>query len=287
MGYKPTFEEFKESAKQGNLIPVYKEILADLDTPVSAYMKIGGEPYSFLLESVEGGDKWARYCFLGCGPSIIIETKGSTVTVRNNGVEQKKNVEGAIPLSVLKEILSQYQPVDMPGLPRFSGGAVGFISYDMVRYFENLPDQTEDDLDIPDSIFVITDTLLIFDNVNQTIKVVSNAHTEGRGLEEVYKETLAKIDALEKKLRQPAPQTSVGTPGASVAGDPRIESNFAKEHFKEAVLKANSFSSCSKSFSKFWSSSSFWPRLRVPAMGRTSTSSPSRRTKTSGDEPTT
>jgi anthranilate synthase component 1 len=216
MGYKPTFEKFKESASQGNLIPVYKEILADLDTPVSAYMKIGGEPYSFLLESVEGGDKWARYCFLGCGPSIIIETKGSTVTVRNNGVEQKKNVEDAIPLSVLKEILSQYQPVDMPGLPRFSGGAVGFISYDMV-------------------------TLLIFDNVNQTIKVVSNAHTEGRDLEEVYKETLAKIDALEKKLRQPAPQTSAGTPGASVAEDPRIESNFAKEHFKEAVLKAKRY----------------------------------------------
>jgi anthranilate synthase component 1 len=112
MGYKPTFEEFKECAGRGNLVPVYKEILADLDTPVSAYMKIGGEPYSFLLESVEGGDKWARYCFLGCGPSIIIETKGSTVTIRNNGVEQKKKVEGAIPLFVLKEILSQYQPVD-------------------------------------------------------------------------------------------------------------------------------------------------------------------------------
>jgi anthranilate synthase component 1 len=241
MGYKPTFEEFKECASRGNLVPVYKEILADLDTPVSAYMKIGGEPYSFLLESVEGGDKWARYCFLGCGPSIIIETKGSTVTVRNNGVEQKQNVGGAAPLSVLKEILSRYQPVDMPGLPRFSGGAVGFISYDMVRYFENLPDQTEDDLDIPDSIFIITDTLLIFDNVNQTIKVVSNAHTEGRDLEEVYKETTAKIDALAKKLRQPVPQTSTGTPGTSVDEDPRIESNFAKEHFKEAVLKAKRY----------------------------------------------
>jgi anthranilate synthase component I len=241
MGYKPTFEEFKECASRGNLIPVYKEILADLDTPVSAYMKIGGEPYSFLLESVEGGDKWARYCFLGCGPSIIIETKGSNVTVRNNGVDQKINVEGAIPLSVLKEILSRYQPVDMPGLPRFSGGAVGFISYDMVRYFENLPDQTEDDLDIPDSIFIITDTLLIFDNVNQTIKVVSNAHTEGCDLEEVYQETLGKIDALEKKLRQPVPQVSVGTPGASADEDPRIESNFAKEHFKEAVLKAKRY----------------------------------------------
>jgi anthranilate synthase component 1 len=240
MPYKPTFEEFKESAKRGNLIPVYKEILADLDTPVSAYMKIGGEPYSFLLESVEGGDKWARYCFLGCGPSTIIETKGSTVTVRNNGVEEKTDVEGAIPLSVLKETLSKYQPVDMPDLPRFSGGAVGFISYDMVRYFENLPDQTEDDLGIPDSIFIITDTLLIFDNVNQTIKVVSNAHTEGRDLQEVYQETISKIDALAKKLRQPVPNMETGTAG-SPEDDPRIESNFAKEHFKEAVLKAKRY----------------------------------------------
>ncbi len=241
MAYKPTFEEFKERAQQGNLIPVYKEILADLDTPVSAYMKIGGEPYSFLLESVEGGDKWARYCFLGCGPSTIIETKGSTVIVRNNGVEEKKNVDGTIPLSVLKEILSQYKPVDTPGLPRFSGGAVGFISYDMVRFFENLPDETEDDLDIPDSIFIITDTLLIFDNVNQTIKIVSNAQTEGRDLAEVYQETTAQIDALEKKLRQPAPHMATGDSTSSVDEDPRIESNFAKEQFKEAVLKAKRY----------------------------------------------
>ena len=241
MAYKPTFEEFKESAKQGNLIPVYKEILADLDTPVSAYMKIGGEPYSFLLESVEGGDKWARYCFLGCNPSIIIETKGLTVTVRNHGVTERKNIDGAVPLSALKDILSRYQPVDTPGLPRFSGGAVGFISYDMVRYFENLPDETEDDLDIPDSVFVITDTLLIFDNVNQTIKVVSNAHTEGRDLEEVYKETIAQIDALEKKLRQPVPNTPDGPTDSPVEEDPRIESNFAKEQFKEAVLKAKRY----------------------------------------------
>ncbi len=241
MGYKPTFEEFKESAKQGNLIPVYKEILADLDTPVSAYMKIGGEPYSFLLESVEGGEKWARYCFLGCGPSIIIETKGPAVIVRNNGVAEKKNIDGNNPLSVLKDILSQYQPVDMPDLPRFSGGAVGFISYDMVRYFENLPDETENDLDIPDSIFVITDTLLIFDNVNQTIKVVSNAHTQDRDLKEVYQETIAKIDALEKKLRQPVPNMSTGDSDSSAEIDPRIESNFAKEHFKEAVLKAKRY----------------------------------------------
>lgn len=241
MAYKPTFEEFKKSAKQGNLIPVYKEILADLDTPVSAYMKIGSEPYSFLLESVEGGDKWARYCFLGCNPSTIIETKGSTVTVRTNGVAEKKNVDDAVPLTVLKDILSRYQPVDTPGLPRFSGGAVGFISYDMVRYFENLPDETEDDLDIPDSVFVITDTLLIFDNVNQTIKVVSNAHTEGRDLEEVYKETTAQIDALEKKLRQPVPNTTDVATDSPVEEDPRIESNFAKEQFKEAVLKAKRY----------------------------------------------
>ncbi|NIP99102.1 MAG: anthranilate synthase component I [Nitrospinaceae bacterium] len=241
MGYKPTFEEFQESARRGNLIPVYKEILADLDTPVSAYMKIGADSYSFLLESVEGGDKWARYCFLGCGPSTIIQSKGSTVTVRTHDRQEKKETGGEIPLTVLKDILSQYQPVEMPDLPRFSGGAVGFISYDMVRYFENLPDQAEDDLQIPDSTFIITDTLLVFDNVTQTIKIVSNAHTTGRDLEEVYKETTEKIDALEKKLRQPTPNSSDGASTSSAVEELRIESNFAREQFKEAVLKAKRY----------------------------------------------
>jgi len=173
---KPTLKEFKEKSKQGNLIPVYKEILADLDTPVSAYMKMSGGDYSFLLESIEGGEKWARYCFLGFDPSIVVDIKGNKVTVNNNGQTESILVEKGNPLVGLKKVLAQYEPVEVDGLPRFSGGAVGFVSYDMVRSFEDLPQKTKDDLEVPDARFVITDTLLIFDNVAQTIKIVSNAY---------------------------------------------------------------------------------------------------------------
>ena len=130
--FKPSLEEFKKLSKSGNLIPVYKEILADLDTPVSAYMKISDGDYSFLLESVEGGEKWARYCFLGCDPAVVVSSKGRDITVEERGVKKEIKIESGNPLSSIKKILARYNPVHVPGLPRFSGGAVGFISYDMV-----------------------------------------------------------------------------------------------------------------------------------------------------------
>ena len=195
--FKPSLEEFKKLAKSGNLIPVYKEILADLDTPVSAYMKIGDGDYSFLLESVEGGEKWARYCFLGCDPAVVVSSKGRNITIDENGKRQERKIDSGTPLSVIKEILARYNPVDVPDLPRFSGGAVGFISYDMVRFFEDLPEDTVDDLNVPDSQFIITDTMLVFDNVSQTIKMVSNAFIESDDLDEVYEQTIKKISQLE------------------------------------------------------------------------------------------
>ena len=238
--FKPSLEEFKQKAKSGNLIPVYKEILADLDTPVSAYMKISGGEYSFLLESIEGGEKWARYCFLGCDPSVVVSTKGRTLTVVKNGKREEKEIKTGSPLSAVKEILSRYQPVASEGLPRFSGGAVGFVSYDMVRFFEELPEQTIDDLDVPDSQFVITDTLLVFDNVSQTIKIVSNAFVEGDDLDSVYENTIRKISALEEKLKTPlsrgsAPDDEV--PASSLSFD----SNMEEEDHKQAVMRIKEY----------------------------------------------
>jgi anthranilate synthase component 1 len=237
--YQPSLEEFKQKARQGNLIPVYKEIVADLDTPVSAYMKIRGGDYSFLLESVEGGEKWARYCFLGCDPSLIVRTKGGTFTIQDNGKEQTGEVD--CPLSVIKEILAKYSPVPEKGLPPFTGGAVGFIGYDMVRYFEKLPDQTTDDLDVPDSLFVITDTLLIFDNVSHTIKIVSNAFVEDDDLDSLYQKTLKKIECLEDKLRASIPVARESKNGKAPKSLGPIESNFEEKAFKEAVLKIKKY----------------------------------------------
>ncbi|MCH8157263.1 MAG: hypothetical protein IID18_05855 [Nitrospinae bacterium] len=235
MTYSPTLDEFKKKAARGNLIPVYKEIFADLDTPVSAYMKIRGDAHSFLLESVEGGEKWARFCFLGAGPFTVVSTKGRNISILENGIKENRTVaDGELPLSTLKEILARYRPVQDENLPMFTGWAVGFIGYDMVRFFEDLPEQTTDDLDIPDSLFVIADTLLIFDNVSHTIKIVSNAYTEDKDLEEVYNLALKKIDALEQKLRQSAPILSLGRNGNKSSGKLNFTSNFEEEKFKQA-----------------------------------------------------
>ena len=236
--FKPSLEEFKKLSKTGNLIPVYKEILADLDTPVSAYMKISDGDYSFLLESVEGGEKWARYCFLGCDPAVVVSSKGRNITIDENGKRQESKIESGTPLSAIKEILARYNPVDVPGLPRFSGGAVGFISYDMVRFFEDLPDDTVDDLNVPDSQFIITDTMLVFDNVSQTIKMVSNAFIESDDLDEVYEQTIKKIGLLEEKLKTPL---KISTQTNEEVVQPKFESNFEKERFKGAVDKVKQY----------------------------------------------
>jgi anthranilate synthase component I len=237
--FKPSLEEFKLKAQSGNLIPVYKEILADLDTPVSAYMKISGGEYSFLLESIEGGEKWARYCFLGCDPSVVVSTKGRNLTVTKNGKSEKSEITTGSPLSAVKEILSHYQPVAVEGLPRFSGGAVGFVSYDMVRFFEELPEETIDDLDVPDSQFIVTDTMLVFDNVSQTIKIVSNAFVEGGDLAEVYEQTLRKISALEEKLKAPLARGTSSDVGESSALS--FDSNMKEEDHKQAVNRIKEY----------------------------------------------
>ncbi|MCA9482793.1 MAG: anthranilate synthase component I [Nitrospina sp.] len=234
----PTLEEFKEKAKQGNLVPVCREIIADLDTPVSAYMKIGQGEYTFLLESVEGGEKWARYCFLGCDPSIVVRTRGRQVTIETNGEKEERTLEEDMPLESLRRILKEYEPVEDARLPRFFGGAVGFISYDMVRFFEDLPESTENDLDLPDSLFVITDTLLIFDNVSHTIKIVSNARTDQGDIEDIYVETIEKIDRLEDRLRQPTPPDLLEVYNAEPGP---LVSNFQKDDFLDAVARVKEY----------------------------------------------
>ncbi len=239
--FQPSLENFKEKARSGNLIPVYKEILADLDTPVSAYMKICGGEYSFLLESVEGGERWARYCFLGCDPSIVVSTKGKLLTITENGKREQKKIKSGSPLAAIKKIMARYRPVSFPGVPRFSGGAVGFVSYDMVRFFEKLPEQTTDDLNVPDLQFVITDTMLVFDNVSQTIKIISNAFIDGDDLSAVYEKTIQKISALEEKLRSPLPKTVAPKRKKDSAAPLSFDSNMEEKKFKQAVTRIKKY----------------------------------------------
>jgi anthranilate synthase component I len=235
--YYPDLSAFKSLSAQGNLIPVCREIMADLDTPVSAFRKIDDGRYAFLLESIEGGEKWARYTFLGSNPSVVLRLRGETVEIREAGRPLRRE-ESADPLGLLKDYLARYTPVEIEGIPRFFGGAVGYLGYDMVRHFENLPTGKPAVIGAWDAYFVITDTLVIFDNVRQKIKVVSNAHLDGDITpEEAYAEATAKIDAIIAKLKAQLPQ-EINTKGA---GQVSFSSNVSRVAFEESVVRAKEY----------------------------------------------
>ncbi len=237
--FQPSLEEFKKKAKKGNLIPVYREILADMETPVSAFLKIDDGRHSFLLESVEGGEKWARYSFLGSRPSVIVKSFGRTADIIRNGKKERVSFDHD-PLEVIKEVLSAYKPVPDLSLPRFFGGAVGFMSYDVVRFFEELHGPEKDGLNMPDIFFMITDTLVIFDNVTHRIKVVSNAHVNGGSVEAAYKEATKKIDALVRKLKK-AGNREAGGGRRKKTKEHSLSSNFTRPQYEQAVLKAKEY----------------------------------------------
>ncbi|HSO72559.1 MAG TPA: anthranilate synthase component I, partial [Thermodesulfobacteriota bacterium] len=156
----PDFETFAALAQQGNIVPIYREIMGDQETPVLAYKKLAQDSKSFLLESVEGGEKWGRYSFLGLHPSLVIKVQGNLVAVRDKrGEERYEQVSD--PFAVIRQVLGRYQAVSLPDLPRFFGGLVGYLSYDMVRYIERLPELAADG-GIPEAILMLTDHLLIF-----------------------------------------------------------------------------------------------------------------------------
>ena len=235
--------EFNELAKRGNLIPVYREILADRLTPVSAYEKLtAGEPdgVSFLLESVEGGERIGRYSFLSSNPTLIFRSKGRSAEITEYGLTRTLEIaEGDDPLTHLKRLLSRCDYVESPDLPRFCGGAVGFFGYDVVRFFEDLPDNNPNDLDVDDACLMFTDTLLVFDHVQHRVKVVCNAHiTEDPGA--AYDDALLKIEALIARLRTPHPAALL-TPPASEPATVQVESLFPRPEYEAAVERCRDY----------------------------------------------
>ncbi|HTG80707.1 MAG TPA: anthranilate synthase component I [Geobacteraceae bacterium] len=235
--YYPEYSLFQSLAARGNLIPVYREIMADMDTPVSAFRKIDDGRYAFLLESIEGGEKWARYTFLGSSPSVVVRSRGNRVEILEAG-NGMRSEEVADPLGFVKAYLARFTPVEIEGIPRFFGGAVGYLGYDMVRFFEHLPTDKPAVIGAYDAYFIITDTLLIFDNVRQKIKVVSNAHLDGKcSPEDAYAEAIAKIEAIVAKLKAPLPPAGGAAPGGKVA----FASNVSRDTFEDAVVKAKEY----------------------------------------------
>src|SRR6266481_9656663 len=266
--YSPTLDEFLKLSGQGNLIPVSRRLLADIETPLSAYRKIRGPGESFLFESVEGGEHLGRYSFVGCNPRAIIRQQRDQVQVLENGkvvqefrirpaarpggqiasagpAIQPARAEDALPgvrdgLEVVERVMKKYRPVPVPGLPRFTGGAVGFIGYEFIHDVEPVvPRPPHDDVRTPVMYFLIADQLLIFDRVTQTITVLVNAVLDGVSPEEAYENATSEIDRLVSLLEQPSEHRPATVP-VEVPSLP-FESNVAKERFFANVLKSKEY----------------------------------------------
>ena len=222
--YTPTLEQVKQMAGRGNLVPVYRSINADLETPVSAYLKVARGPYSYLLESVEGGERLGRYSFIGTEPYKVVQTGAG---LPGGEVD---------PLTLVEEEMGQYQLIPVEGLPGFHGGAVGYLAYDTIRYFEpRVPPMTADPQGVPESVFMFGDTILVFDHLRHDIKVVSHAHLDG-DVEKAYHEATARIDEMVSRLSQPLilPAELQGG-NFGVNGSTPIESNFTAERYSDAI----------------------------------------------------
>ena len=217
--YQPTLEEFKNISSQGNLVPVFREINADLETPVSAYLKVARSPYSFLFESVEGGDRIARYSFIGTEPYDVIRT----------GPHEK--LGQVDPLIYVQDALEKQVLSGVPEDQRFNGGAVGFLAYEAVNYFENLPTPQSDPLGLPESVFMMTDTFMIFDHVRHKIRIVSHAHIKNN-VEEAYKEAIGRIDEIVGRLAAPLvlPRTDI-----SKKKDYSVNMNMSRDEYESIV----------------------------------------------------
>ena len=220
--YYPTLEEVRQLKKYGNLVPVCRDIQADLETPVSAYLKIARGNYSFLLESVEGGERLARYSFIGTDPLLVLRTGNE------NPVD---------PLNMAKKELAQFHPVAIANLPRFHGGMVGYLSYEIARYFERLPYPDKDPQGLPESVLMLVDTLLVFDHVTHKIKVVSHAHLDG-DVDTAYREATCKIDELVNRLEQPMHSEA---PKNAPPAKSKVSSNFSQADFEAIVSQAKEY----------------------------------------------
>jgi anthranilate synthase component 1 len=240
MTIRPDFETFCERARGGNLVPVWVEILADLETPVSVFRKLADSPYAFLLESVEGGEQVGRYSFIGVDPFLLFQARGREQTLDFLHGGRGEFEVADTPVETLRGILRHYRVAGDPGLPPLTGGAVGFMSYDTVRYFEDIPDTNRDELGLPDCVFLLADSIVAFDHVKHRMVLVVNARiAEGADLRAVYDAATTRLEALRRRVTAmpSAPAPRVGRPAVPL----ETTSNFTREEFEEAVRRCKEY----------------------------------------------
>jgi anthranilate synthase component 1 len=236
---QPTFQEFEKLAKRGNLIPVYDVFSADLLTPVSAYLRVAqGARYSFLLESVEGGEKIARYTFAGANPEEIFRYAGGACVLESH---ERLIWEERDPITFLRQHMERYRPVRLPGLPPLVAGAIGYFSYDVVRLIERLPKRLRDEIGLYDAMLMFYHGILAFDHVQHQLWTVRNVYTEGPGsLRTKYNAAVKEIQRTRKLLAEPAAGEHPRTPAKGKKA-PAITSNFKRKEYLEVVNKAKKY----------------------------------------------
>ncbi len=240
--YYPNKRKFIQYARRGNIIPVYRELISDMETPVALFQRLDKGGCGYLLESVEGGEHLGRYSFLGVEPAVIFRSKGREVQVTEKG-RKRTWITDSNPLDELKKIMSRYKAVTVEGLPRFSGGAVGYIGYNAVRYFEDIPQGNPDDLHLPDMYFMITDTLIIFDHVKHVIKVLTNAHIDKDPPGRVYDKAVKNIERIVRRSRSRITTSSSLSMAELARRTPKlkVKSNFSRKQFEDIVRKAKTY----------------------------------------------
>jgi anthranilate synthase component 1 len=256
----PTLEGFLQLAQKGNTIPVYRELLADLETPVTAFRKLtqAGD-YAFLLESVEGGETVGRYTFIGCDPAAVLRVRGTEQEVL---FSHRPLAVETTPIGTMRSLLSVYRPVANPDLPPFTGGVVGFMSYDTVRYYERIPDRQRDELGLPDCLLMLAETVVAFDHLKHRMLLITNAHIDSQSsAEEAYTQAALRLDSLKQRLRRPLP--IVGAEPEPTAPAPaheaeipsgyhrvpdvfdalalQVSSNYTREEFEEVVRRSKDY----------------------------------------------
>ncbi|MEX2158303.1 MAG: anthranilate synthase component I [Dehalococcoidia bacterium] len=228
MNYIPSLEGAKALASQGNVVPIYREVPADLETPVSAFLKVARGKHSFLLESVEGGEQVARYSFIGTEPYRVLRS----------GSHAERNEEPGDPLVQIEQELARFRVAPVPGLPRFHGGAVGYMGYEVARHYEELPVPDADPQGFPEAVFMFNDTLLVFDHVQQNIKVVSHARLDG-DIDASYRQATSKIEELVERLSKPLARLPYDSDVSNGSGE--VTSNHTREAFMEKVERAKEY----------------------------------------------
>jgi anthranilate synthase component 1 len=248
----PTLDEFVELAKQGNVIPVFAEFIADGETPVSAFKKLDCGAYSFLFESTEKNDVSGRFSFVGVDPRVVMQSHGREVRIIEGEKEQRLQISRG-PVDEVQKLMSRYQFVSRPELPRFAGGAVGFIGYEAIHFFESkVPLPTQDELGLPEALLMIPSAFLIFDHRLRSLKIVLNAFLEDGEIQKVYSRVVESINEIAHKLAQPTqlPLVPIAEDALQSGGTDAVpvgmarrphQSNFEPEDFKRAVHRAKEY----------------------------------------------